>query len=227
MKNILFLSFLIFSCQFSFSQIEPTETNALLNILITDFANKPKPSETVIFVGQKSKKTFKAVTGADGKAQLLIPEGDIYDVSYRDFVEQVNYSKIDIPVEIGKYTYDLQIKFEPEKVFTLKDVFFDTGKSTLKPESSPALNELVGLLKAKPTMKIEIAGHTDSDGEDETNIKLSQGRANAVMNYLINKGIASSRLTAKGYGETQPVAGNDTESGKQQNRRTEVRIISE
>jgi outer membrane protein OmpA-like peptidoglycan-associated protein len=76
-------------------------------------------------------------------------------------------------------------------------------------------------------MKIEIAGHTDSDGEDETNIKLSQGRANAVMNYLINKGIASSRLTAKGYGETQPVAGNDTESGKQQNRRTEVRIISE
>lgn len=227
MKYSIIIVALLFHSLFSKAQIEPTETQALLNILITDFASKPRPAEKVIFTGMKSKKVFEATTGSDGKAKLLIPEGDTYDVSYRDFVEQVNYSKVDIPTEIGKFTFDLLIKFEPEKVFTLKDVFFDTGKATLKPESFPALNELVALLKAKPAMIIEIAGHTDSDGEDETNMKLSQGRANTVMNYLVSKGIAAKRLTAKGYGETQPVAENITETGKQQNRRTEVRIISE
>jgi outer membrane protein OmpA-like peptidoglycan-associated protein len=79
----------------------------------------------------------------------------------------------------------------------------------------------------KKTLTIEIAGHTDDVGEPEANQKLSEDRANSVKQYLEKKGIAPERLTAKGYGDTQPVADNATASGKQKNRRTEVRIVAE
>ena len=226
MKYLLVISGLFVCCNI-FGQMQPTETKSLMNLVITDFKGKPQASETLIFKGQKSAVEYKVTTGKDGKAQILLPEGDTYDVSYRDFIEQVNYSRVEIPTEPGMFTYDLLIKYEPEKVFRLEDVYFDTGKATLKPESNKALNELAELLKAKPSMNIEIAGHTDADGDDDTNMKLSQERANSVVKYLISKSISSTRLTAKGYGETQPVATNTTEEGKKQNRRTEVRIISE
>ncbi len=211
----------------AFSQLKPTETQSLMNLLITDFADKPHPNETLIFTGVKSGIQYKITTGQDGKGQVLLPEGDSYDVSYKDFVDQVDYTKVEIPAEPGMFTYDLLIKYEPEKIYILEDVYFDYAKATLKPESFKALNDLAELLKAKPKMVIEIAGHTDCDGDDATNMKLSQERANSVVKYLISKGISSKRLTAKGYGETEPVAENITEEGKKKNRRTEVRIISE
>lgn len=225
--KVLFAVFLAFIITQAYSQLKPTETKSLMNLLITDFAGKPHPNETLIFTGVKSGIQYKITTGQDGKGQVLLPEGDSYDVSYKDFVDQVDYTKVEIPAEPGMFTYDLQIKYEPEKIYTLEDVYFDYAKATLKPESFKALNDLAELLKAKPKMVIEIAGHTDNEGEDETNMKLSQERANSVVKYLISKGISSTRVTAKGYGETQPVADNSTEEGRKKNRRTEVRIISE
>jgi outer membrane protein OmpA-like peptidoglycan-associated protein len=106
-------------------------------------------------------------------------------------------------------------------------VFFDSGKSTLKPESAKELNELVEYMGLKKTMVVEIAGHTDNAGNKDANQKLSEERANAVRDYLIKKGIAADRVIAKGYGDTQPIADNTTEAGKQKNRRTEVRTIKE
>jgi len=82
-------------------------------------------------------------------------------------------------------------------------------------------------MKLKPALVIEISGHTDSIGSPESNLKLSLNRANSVRNYLINHGIKGDRVTALGSGDTQPVASNDTDDGRQQNRRTEVKIISE
>jgi len=82
-------------------------------------------------------------------------------------------------------------------------------------------------MKLKETLVVEIAGHTDSTASAETNQKLSENRAQSVRNYLIKKGINKERITAVGYGETQPVADNGTEEGRQKNRRTEVRIIRE
>ena len=79
----------------------------------------------------------------------------------------------------------------------------------------------------KKGMVIEIGGHTDNTGKHAINMKLSQARANTVRNYLIKKGISPDRVKAKGYGDTQPVAPNDTEEGRKQNRRTEVNIIKE
>ena len=141
--------------------------------------------------------------------------------------EEEDYSVLELPKEDGAFTSSFEILYEPAKVFELKDVKFNTGKYSLKPESFKALNDLVEILKIKTTMKIEVAGHTDDVGDDDANMTLSQKRAEAVRNYLIKKGIDATRLKAKGYGETQPIAHNTTAEGRQQNRRTEARVISE
>jgi outer membrane protein OmpA-like peptidoglycan-associated protein len=87
------------------------------------------------------------------------------------------------------------------------------------------LEELVNYLKNKDGIRVEIAGHTDNVGNDADNTKLSQQRAETIRNYLIKKGISPTRVVAKGYGAAEPVADNDTDEGRQLNRRTEVRIL--
>jgi outer membrane protein OmpA-like peptidoglycan-associated protein len=87
------------------------------------------------------------------------------------------------------------------------------------------LERLVTLMKENTSMKIEISSHTDDKGSDDYNMKLSQMRAQSVVDFLIEKGIAKERLTAKGYGETVPIAPNDTDEGRQLNRRTEFKIL--
>ena len=104
---------------------------------------------------------------------------------------------------------------------------FDSGKATLSPASFKELDVLVDVLKHKKTMKIEIAGHTDDVGNPESNKKLSLARAQTVVNYLKSKGINPERLVAKGYGDTRPIAHNDSAEGRKLNRRTEVVVLKE
>jgi outer membrane protein OmpA-like peptidoglycan-associated protein len=87
------------------------------------------------------------------------------------------------------------------------------------------LENLTGILKKNPGLKIEISGHTDHKGDAKYNLNLSQKRAESVLNYLVQQGISASRLTAKGYGDTQPVAPNDTEENRSRNRRIELKVI--
>ena len=108
----------------------------------------------------------------------------------------------------------------------LKNVFFNTSKFDLLPQSQAELNKLADFLIKNSTMKIELGGHTDNQGSTETNQVLSENRAKSVLDYLVSKGIATSRLTYKGYGDTTPIATNDTTEGRQQNRRTEFKILS-
>ena len=107
----------------------------------------------------------------------------------------------------------------------MDNVHFDSGKSSIKTSSYDELKELVEFLKLKPEIKIEIGGHTDNVGEERANQALSQDRAISVKAYLIEHGVLSNRLIAKGYGESSPIADNNTEKGKRLNRRTEVRIL--
>jgi outer membrane protein OmpA-like peptidoglycan-associated protein len=104
-------------------------------------------------------------------------------------------------------------------------VFFETGQYALLPESEYELGKVVELLRQNPRLKVEIGGHTDNVGKPADNQRLSEQRAKAVRDYLISKGIAESSLTYKGYGESKPVASNDSEQGRAQNRRTEMKII--
>lgn len=106
----------------------------------------------------------------------------------------------------------------------LKNIFFDYAQSTLRPESEKELVKLYSLLKENESLKLEISGHTDSIANHDYNMNLSKERAEAVVNYLLTHGIDASRLTAVGYGETQPIASNGTDQGRQLNRRTEFLI---
>ena len=108
----------------------------------------------------------------------------------------------------------------------LRNIFFDTGKSTLRSTSNRELDRLVKLLKDVPILKIEISGHTDNTGSARLNESLSQDRAQAVVNYLKSMGIDTGRLTAEGYGSSLPIATNGTSTGRQENRRTEFEIKS-
>jgi OmpA-OmpF porin, OOP family len=200
---------------------------AVFNFTVTSKAGKPRQGELIILKSKTTKKIFEGHTGVDGKCTVTIPGGDKYDIFYKPFSDTLKYKEIEVPGEDHKVTYTLNMKYDPPRVITLKNVFFETGLATLKKESFPALNDLVDALNAKPNLVIEIAGHTDNVGTPEANMKLSADRANAVRDYLVKQGITPARVVAKGYGETQPVAGNDTPEGRQQNRRTEVRIISE
>lgn len=108
---------------------------------------------------------------------------------------------------------------------TLHNVFFETAAFALEPTSFPELDKLVELLQAQPELRIEIGGHTDNTGKTEFNRELSANRAKSVYDYLVSKGIAASRLSYKGYADTQPIADNASEKGKAANRRTEIKIL--
>jgi len=111
-------------------------------------------------------------------------------------------------------------------IFVLRNIYFDFDKSILKPASNKELNNLLELLQKNSDMQIEISGHTDSKGSDEYNQVLSKKRAQAVVTWLISKGISKNRLTYEGYGEARPLASNDDEDeGRELNRRTEFKII--
>jgi outer membrane protein OmpA-like peptidoglycan-associated protein len=107
----------------------------------------------------------------------------------------------------------------------LRNIFFDFDKATLRPESKTELERVYTLLIENPRMKVRVAGHTDSQGSDEYNQRLSEARAKSVQDYLISRGIPANRLAFIGYGESRPIDTNDTDEGRQNNRRVELEIL--
>jgi outer membrane protein OmpA-like peptidoglycan-associated protein len=136
---------------------------------------------------------------------------------------------LDVKLKSGlTMNYDPQIipTYAVGPTYVLRNVYFITAKSELKPEGKSELDTLKNIMTDNPTIKIELAGHTDDVGNDEYNQKLSESRAKAAMDYLIKQGIPADRVSYKGYGETMPYVPNDTDFNKQLNRRTEAKIIS-
>jgi outer membrane protein OmpA-like peptidoglycan-associated protein/tetratricopeptide (TPR) repeat protein len=129
---------------------------------------------------------------------------------------------------LDPYVLDIKLS-KPKKgeAIVLNNVLFDTDKFDLKSESNSELNRVVKLLNENPTMKVSIEGHTDNQGSEQHNITLSKNRAKSVVDYLISKGISSSRLSSVGKGSSKPVADNSTAKGRKLNRRTELVIISQ
>ena len=125
-------------------------------------------------------------------------------------------------IEIQKDTN----KYSVGATFVLNNIFFDTDKSTLLQQSYHELQYLIAILESHPNMKIEISGHTDSQGSDRHNQVLSENRAKEVVNYLVENGISEKRLKYAGYGKTRPIATNTTDEGRQKNRRVEFKILA-
>ena len=172
--------------------------------------------------------TFKS-NSITGKYLVSLPSGKNYGIAVKkdgylfhsenfDLKNSEVFEEVEINVALKQIDIGQSI--------VLKNIFFDFDKATIRIESAGELDRLIKLLTENPTLKIELGSHTDSKGSDDYNQKLSQSRSQSVVTYLIGKGIATDRLVAKGYGETVAVATNDTDAGRQENRRTEFKILS-
>jgi outer membrane protein OmpA-like peptidoglycan-associated protein len=162
-----------------------------------------------------------------GLYKIVLPAGKAYTFNadkqgYYAVSENIDLTQVTEYTEIERNLYLSPI--EVGDVIRLNNIFFDTDKADLKPESEAELNRLFNFLNANPNLEIEILGHTDNKGSDEHNQNLSQSRVDAVVQYLKNKGIAAYRLKGTGYGESKPIAPNETEEGRALNRRVEFLI---
>lgn len=168
--------------------------------------------------------------GTDGSFKIILPYDKNYSItasSDKFFAISENLN-LDSLVKKGfkEIHRDLYLApIEVGQVFRLNNVFFDFDKFSLKAASFVELNRLVKLLQDYPALIIEINAHTDNKGSDEYNMTLSENRAKSVLDYIISKGIAADRISSHGYGETKPEATNDTDEGRQTNRRVEFVIV--
>ncbi|MFN8397253.1 MAG: OmpA family protein [Bacteroidia bacterium] len=164
----------------------------------------------------------------DGAYSIVLPAGELYgflgqSVGYVPVSENIDATKL---LKYEEITRDLYlVPIEAGNTVRLNNLFFDSGKWDLRPESFKELGRLIKLLKDNPTMTIEIAGHTDDVGTDENNLILSKKRATAVQTYLTEHSILPARLTAKGFGETKPQVPNANAENRQVNRRVEFSIL--
>lgn len=164
---------------------------------------------------------------ATGKFLLTLTAGKNYGIAVKadgylfhsenfDIAAGSDYNLVDKTIELKNIAVGSKI--------ALRNIFFDVGRASLRSESNAELDRLVKLMNDVPKLKIEISGHTDNTGSASVNEKLSQERAEAVVNYLKSKGIKTDRMTAQGYGSSKPIATNNTAEGRQENRRTEFEI---
>lgn len=204
---------------------------------VSDAATGQKISAKVEFVELQSGQLFaSAETEEDGEFLVTLPAGKDYALSvskekYLFYSDNFALAENGTPGE----PFLLDIALTPissgtgetarAKPIVLKNVFFETGSAELKKESLIELNRLKKLLEDNPSLKIQINGHTDNVGSDADNLTLSNNRAKAVYDFLVQEGIEVKRLKFKGFGETEPVVANETAEGRQQNRRTEFVII--
>lgn len=203
----------------------------ILKGVITDELTQ-KPLEATIELVDNLKNEVVATftsNSSSGKYLVSLPAGRNYGIAVKKDGYLFHSENFDIPntAAYQEVVKDVALKnVAVGSKIILKNIFFDFDKATLRPESTNELERLTKLLNDVPTLKIEISGHTDSKGADDYNKKLSNNRAKAVVDYLVSKGIAADRLTYVGYGEEQPIATNDTDEGRQLNRRTEFKILS-
>ncbi|MCB0710927.1 MAG: OmpA family protein [Ignavibacteriae bacterium] len=171
-------------------------------------------------------------TDQNGRYQTAINEGRVYRLTpvvpeYIPTPEELDTRGVKRGAALEKDLHVISIDqaIATGATFRLDNIFFDFDKSDLKSESIPELRKLVNLLNDYPSIRVEIGAHTDWDGTDDYNIKLSQRRAQSVVNWLIDSGVSESRLVSKGYGESKPIATNETDEGRALNRRVEFKLV--
>ncbi len=209
-----------------------------------------KPEPVVLVYGKVfDKKTGEPIkanisyeilpSGAEAGTASTSPEDNVYKIvlpygnNYGFMASSNNYYSITENLDLKDLTEYKEIEvnlylapIEKNEAIRLNNIFFEFGKATLKEESYPELKRLIKLLTDNPTINIEIDGHTDNVGSDADNLELSKNRAASVVEYLTQNGIKANRLASQGYGETKPIATNDTEEGRQLNRRVEFMVTS-
>ena len=201
----------------------------ILKGTITDDATKQPVEATIELLDNStgtSIATFRS-NATSGKYLVSLPSGTNSGIVVRQDGYLFHSENFDLPATaaFAEVTKDIGLKkIEIGSVIVLRNIFFDTGKALLRPESKAELERLQKLMVEMPSLKIELAGHTDNVGKPAMNQDLSQRRAQAVVTYLTQHNIGADRLTTAGYGDTRPVAPNTTKAGRQLNRRTEFKV---
>ena len=208
------------------------QQDSLANVLgdVIDFSQNPRHGETITFKDLSTEERYSVVSDAQGKFKLGLPFDRDYLILIEGFQVEQEYAQITIPAlkeNQSGFTFNITIEFDPPRTFTLNNVHFKSGSAELTKASYAELKDLLDYLLMKKEVVVEIAGHTDNVGRADENLTLSKQRAESVRSYLIKNGIQPNQVVAKGYGETDPIATNDTDAGRQKNRRTEVKIISD
>ncbi len=223
-RDIFMITFL----EDTIKKAEPQLT--LVSGIITDeVSGKPIGADLEIIDNSKNESVAKFKSNTEtGKYLVSLPSGKNYALVVTAPEHLFHSENFDIPATKGYAEINKPItmkKPEVGKKIILNNIFYDFDKATLRKESLNELSLVFQLLNEMTTLKIEVSGHTDSKGTDEYNNKLSQARAQSVVDYLLKRGILSDRVIAKGYGKSQPVATNETDEGRQLNRRTEFKIL--
>ena len=198
---------------------------------IYDVFNKEPLYADIELTDNKTNKVVATFTSnkQTGKYLVSLPSGKDYGIAVK--VENYLFHSENITINNSKGYKEIIKDISLNRIsvgskVVLNNVFFATGKAEISQSSETELKNLLNLLNNVPSLKLEIAGHTDSVGKSSSNKRLSTKRAEAVVKYLIKNGISSNRLIAKGYGEDVPVASNKTKAGRQKNRRTEFEVIA-
>jgi len=178
---------------------------------------------------EKSQVIATSMSNDTGTYRASLPAAKAYglEITARDYMFFLDI--MDITGESTDEEIIRNFGLEPVEIgatVVLENIFFETGKATLKEESFTQLEQVLKFMQSNPTMRMEISGHTDNTGSLKVNTRLSQARAEAVVEWLVERGIDASRLDAMGYAFDQPIASNDTAEGRAQNRRVEFKILS-
>ena len=206
------------------SKIVPTKTEAAMKFFVIDKEKGPIKGVVICLTSPTSTQYCTDETDAEGYAEVLVPVGQKYDVTYLSLGGGDIATTVTVTNE-PKQNIKLTLRYKrlpPRTPFVLKGVNFDTGTAVLRHESALRLDLVVDFMKRRKSAVVEISGHTDNVGNAKTNKTLSMKRAQACRDYLISKGIEGNRITAVGYGGERPTVPNDTDENRQKNRRIEV-----
>jgi len=208
------------------SKIKPTRTEAAMKLFVVDKDKGPVKGVVIFLTGPDKTKYYTDPTDSEGYTEVLVPVGRKYDITYLSLGRHQIAATVpvaDEPSQSVKLT--LRYKREVDRPFVLDGVNFDTAKATIRPESFSRLDTVVEFMAHKPEARVEISGHTDNVGDPRANKTLSEKRAQACRTYIVSKGIDKRRLDAVGFGDEHPIAPNDTDEGRQRNRRIEAKEL--
>lgn len=208
--------------------------STFIQITVSDVhTNLPVKASIRIYNLSTNKLFFEKDTREDGKLLIALPVDSDYGlhVYHKDYILEPDQIRTSIsnnnaePYIIHKKL--IKLDQNKEASFILKNIFFESGSAVLRPESKFELNAIHRLFEDHPNIRLKITGHTDNMGSDQDNLILSEQRALSVVHFLIQKGLQKERFIYEGKGESQPISDNNTEEGRQENRRIEFRIISQ
>jgi outer membrane protein OmpA-like peptidoglycan-associated protein len=211
-------------------EIKEAQLTLLKGFILDDKTNKPLEA-TIEIIDNERNEVIASFTSnsVTGRYLVSMPAGKNYGISVKKENYLFHSENFDLAstTEYQEVQKDIKLKnIAVGQSIVLKNIFFDFNKSTLRKESENEIAQLTKLLIDIPTMKIEISGHTDSYGSDTYNKTLSHQRAKAVYDRLLQNGIKAERLTFMGYGEEKPIDSNETDEGRQMNRRTEFKVTA-